>query len=86
MVSATCTLSLPLRYSGLPPSSGQLDEPVALYFAISRSLALIAGDGFDVAEQGAELAVVDLDAVIEIQGDLHIGVVLELVIEGAQFG
>ena len=52
---------------------------------MGRLLALIAGDGFDIAEQGAEFAVVDLDPVIEIQGDAHISVVFQLVIKGTQF-
>ena len=35
---------------------------------MGRSLSLIASNGFHIAEQGAEFAVVDLDAIIEIQG------------------
>lgn len=50
---------------------------------MGRSLALITPDGFHITEQGA---VVDLDPIIEIKPDAHIGVVFKLVIKGAQLG
>ena len=52
---------------------------------MGQLLALIAGDSFHITEQGAKFAVVDLDPVIEIQGDAHICMVFKLVIKGAQF-
>jgi hypothetical protein len=44
----------------------------------------LAGDGFDLDEQVAELAVVDLDAVVEVQRDALVGVVAKLLIVAAQ--
>ena len=43
-------------------------------------------DGLDLGQQIAELAVVDLHAVVEIQADTLVGIVAELLVEGLQFG
>ena len=52
--------------------------------APSGSVGTGAGYRFDFCEQVAELAVVDLYAVVEVQLDAQIGVVAELLVEAAQ--
>lgn len=45
----------------------------------------IAGDGFDICQQIAKLAVVNLNAIVEINTDSHISIVTQAIVIAAQF-
>lgn len=45
----------------------------------------IAGDGFDIGQQIAKLAVVNLNAIVEINTDSHISIVTQAIVIAAQF-
>lgn len=45
----------------------------------------IAGDGFDICQQIAKLAVVNLNAIVEINTDSHISIVTQAVVIATQF-
>src|SRR5947209_5322191 len=80
------------------PSTSWRSEPTAasngnlrgMFFSFScvswLVIFLCATDRLNLGQQVAELAVVDLHAVIQVQLDPHVGVVLQLLVEGEEFG
>lgn len=47
------------------------------------SVRALAGDGLNLGQQIAELAIVDLHAVVEVEGDALVGMVAQLLVEAA---